>query len=270
VPELASARSRTGIVIEVGGLPIRLSVEDSSFLDQLEDRYGCFVSSSSPRFEFKIDLVPPGRISQDEEVRVGWSSGRWMLKRGDFHADWDPAAGKGRVRQTPNPHSIDAVLRIVHTLLLAKEGGFLLHASSGVRNGRAFLFPGVSGAGKTTIAGLAPPDVTVLTDEISYVTRQGESYSAFGTPFAGELQKAGANLKAPIAVVYLLAKGNENEIKLLSKIEAARELLRNILFFAEDSALVKLVFESACDFVSRVPVHRLTFTPDARVWELIV
>jgi ABC-type multidrug transport system ATPase subunit len=63
------------------------------------------------------------------------------------------------IEQTINPFSLDSVLRILHTLLLAREGGFLLHASSAIRNGSAFLFSGVSGAGKTTMARLAPPDV---------------------------------------------------------------------------------------------------------------
>ncbi len=270
MPELASAAVRAGVVIEIGGLPIRLCVDDPSFLKQLKSRYATFVSSSRPRFEFEIDLAPPGRVTPEEDVRVRWNSGRWSMERGDFRADWDPAAGSGCIRQTPNPYSIDAVLRIVHTLLLAKEGGFLLHASSGVRNGRAFLFSGVSGAGKTTIASFAPPEVTLLTDEVSYITRQGETYSAFGTPFAGELQKAGANVRAPIAALYLLAKGHENKIEPLDAVTATRALMRNILFFAGDPAMVKLVFESACDFASRVPVHRLTFMPDARVWELIV
>jgi hypothetical protein len=33
--------------------------------------------------------------------------------------------------------------------------------------------------------------------------------------------------------------------------------------------LVHRVFQTACDFVGRVPVYRLTFVPDARVWEMI-
>ena len=38
---------------------------------------------------------------------------------------------------------------------------------------------------------------------------------------------------------------------------------------AEDAELVQAVFQSALDFVERVPVRRLTFVPDERVWELI-
>jgi len=53
----------------------------------------------------------------------------------------------------------------------------------------------------------------------------------------------------------------------LSSADAVRWLMRNILFFAEDKALVKKLFATACDFVERVPICRLTFYPDARVWD---
>ena len=161
------------------------------------------------------------------------------------------------------------MLRIVHTLVLARQGGFLLHSASAIRNGKAFLFAGVSEAGKTTISRLAPPDATLLTDEISYVRKHDSGYTAYGTPFTGELAKSGENVSAPIAALYLLAKGSENRIDPIAPAEAIRSLLANLLFFAEDGDLVQSIFHSAFDFVSRVPVFRLTFVPDARVWELI-
>jgi hypothetical protein len=173
------------------------------------------------------------------------------------------------VRQTANPYSIDAVLRILHSLLLAREGGFLLHAASAIRNRRAFLFSGVSGAGKTTISSLAPTDATLLTDEISYVRKTTQGYEACGTPFAGELARVGENCSAPLATAFLLAQGPKNKIEPVGTAEAVRAILRNILFFAEDAELVRLVFRSACDFVERVPVRRLTFVPHASVWDLI-
>jgi hypothetical protein len=160
-------------------------------------------------------------------------------------------------------------LRIVHSLVLAKQGGFLLHSASTIRNGKAFLFAGVSGAGKTTISGLLPADAILLTDEISYVRKSDNGYLAFGTPFTGELARVGKNVSAPIAALYLLAKGSENRIDPVEPGEAVRSLLSNVLFFAADEELVQAIFNSAFEFVNRVPVSRLTFVPDARVWELI-
>ena len=270
MPELAAEVERLSLVVEVGGLAVRVNTADPVFLGMLQDRYTGFVGNSEQaEIDFEVELVPPGFSDPDTDVRVTHLQGRWLLRRNDFIAEWDPAAGKGWIRQTANPYSIDSVLRIVHTLVLARQGGFLLHSASGVRNGKAFLFAGVSGAGKTTISRLAPPDVTLLTDEISYVRNLEQGYFAFGTPFAGELAKLGKNVSAPIAALYLLAKGRENRIDPVAPGEAARSLLANMLFFAEDEHLVQGAFHSAFEFVSRVPVSRLTFVPDARVWELI-
>lgn len=271
MPGLRTVSDQSDVVVEIGGLPIRLCVEDPSFLLLLKERYAGFVTpTAKPRFDFDILLIPPGTRTGNGDVRVEWESGQWSMDRGDFHAEWNPATARGLVRQTVNPYSIDCVLRIVHTLLLAQEGGFLVHSASAVRNGRAFLFAGQSGAGKTTIARLAPPDATLLTDEISYVCWQGKQYWAFGTPFAGELGRAGENVCAPIAAIYFLAQGPENKIEPLEPAGAGRSLLENILFFAHDLEVVNTVFQAACEFVSRVPVRRLTFVPDTRVWEMIV
>jgi hypothetical protein len=282
LPGLTSPVDCLHLTIEIGGVPIRVNTTDADFLGMLQNRYAGFVGSSeNAAVEFDMDLVAPGFVDPDADVRVTQRAGKWALERGDFRAEWEPARRTGRIRQSANPYSIDAVLRIVHTLVLAREGGFLIHAASAIRNGKAFLFAGVSEAGKTTISRLAPPDATLLTDEISYVRKsvgkdmrndlrsRDSGYIAYGTPFTGELAKLGENVSAPVSALYFLAKGPENRIDPVAPGEALRELLANVLFFAEDQELVQRAFHAACEFVSRVPVSRLTFVPDARVWEMI-
>jgi hypothetical protein len=270
LPELTAEVERLSLVIEIGGMPVRVNTTDPAFVAMLQERYTGYVTKSDHvEIEFDVDLAPPVGTDPEADVEVIHRAGRWSLVRGDFRAEWSPAARRGWIRQTANPYSIDAVLRIVHTLVLARQGGFLMHSASAIRNGKAFLFSGVSGAGKTTISRLAPPDATLLTDEISYVRKQGDGYVAFGTPFTGELAKVGENVSAPIAALYLLAKGPDNRIDPIPPGEAARSILANMLFFAEDEELVQCTFHSAFEFVSRVPVSRLTFFPDSHVWELI-
>jgi hypothetical protein len=254
--------------VEIGAIPIALTTSDDRFLDLLSRRYDGFLSASRPEFQLEFDLSATHAIS-DEDVRVRRDGDGWILRRGDFRAHWDPRAGRGTVRQDANPYSLDTVLRILHSLILAERGGFLLHAASAICEGQSFLFSGVSGAGKTTMTRLAPPDVTLLTDEISYLRPSGGSYAAFGTPFAGELAKSGENCSAPVSALFFLAQGPENRIDEMPSAEAVRRLMRNILFFAEDPVLVEKLFATAFDFVSRVPIRRLTFYPDGRVWEEI-
>lgn len=256
--------------VEIGGIPISVSTVYPHFFNLLLQRYAGFLSTSPAEFALEFEITEPGPAS-DDEVRVRRDGVHWLIERGDFRARWDPRSGKGTVRQNANPFSLDSALRILHSLILAERGGFLLHAASAICDGRAYLFSGVSGAGKTTMTRLAPPDVALLTDEISYIqpdsTRLGDSYRAFGTPFSGELARPGENTSAPISALFFLEQGPENRIEELPSADAIRRLMRNILFFAEDPALVEKLLASACDFVSRLPIRRLTFYPDSRVWD---
>ena len=249
---------------------MRLSPDAPDFNEMIATRYAGFLTDRAPAVcELDVFVQSPPRPAETH-IRVSKQGRVWRVERGNFTAEWDPHSRRGWVNRHPSFYCIDTLLRIVHTLLLAELGGFLLHASSVVRNGRAFLFAGVSGAGKTTIARLAPRDTTLLTDEIYYIRPRLHGYSAHGTPFrSSDSQEGGKNVSAPIETVFLLEKGTENRVEAVESPIAARSLLRNVLFFARDTELVNRVFEAAVEFVSRIPVKRLFFAPDERVWELI-
>ena len=266
-----SAQIAQEATVAIGDTPILLRCQDEGFWDIVEQRYSGFVGEvAQPVSVFDVEIARPERLlSTVRELLVRNDGDDWRLERGDFRVEWSSRTGRGRIVQTATPYAIDTALRIVHTIIQAQRGGFLLHGASAIRNNRAFLFSGVSGAGKTTISRLKPDDAILLTDEISYITRGESGYRACGTPFAGELARPGENASAPIDRLYFLAKGPENSIAPIETGEALRLLLRNILFFADDPELVKMVFRSANEFLGQVPAYRLTFYPDGRVWELI-
>jgi hypothetical protein len=210
--------AKASVSIEIGGMAIALRTDDRSFQRLIENRYTGFVGTApNSRLEFDIDLYEPsGPSPADDELEVKIEAGEWLLGRSDFRVGWNPAAGVVYIRKSRSPYAIDCVLRIVHTLILARQGGFLVHSASAIRGGKAFLFSGVSGAGKTTISRLAPPDATLLTDEVSYVRREGNRYMACGTPFAGELARVGENCSAPLSALFFLEKGLQNSVEPIS------------------------------------------------------
>jgi len=270
LPAMLPPATRTqGVTVEIGGIPILLESSDEAFCGLLAQRYDGFVNPrTEAAYQFEVQIVNPTQAS-DQDAQVTRHGRLWHIDRGDFHAEFEPSRLRGWVRQGRNPYAIDTLLRIAHSLVLAEEGGFLLHSASALRNGLAFLFAGVSGAGKTTISSLAPSDVAVLSDEISYVRRAGAGYCAFGTPFAGELARVGENLSAPVRALFLLEQGSVHRIDPVDQGRAARALLRHILFFAHDEELVRRVFDAALRFVGHIDVARLTFARDPGVWELI-
>ena len=264
-----SSASLATVIVQIGGIPIGFRPNDPDFCEAIQERYAGFLSSRvAPACQFDIHITAAIEPS-DDDARVSSEGSVWRLERGDFQAEWDRQTNNGWIRQCANPYSLDTVLRITHSLILAGEGGFLVHAASAVKNGRSYLFAGISGAGKTTITRCAPSDVTVLSDEISYVRRSGNAYLAYGTPFAGELARSGENISAPLHAVFLLEKGPENRIEPISAKNAAQALMRHILFFANEPTIVERVFDSALEFASVVNVCKLVFTPDARAWHVI-
>ena len=261
--------------VGIGGVHVRLRTESPDFIALMADRFRGFVGHvDAPDHVFDVDIVPVSYEADESldgittEVRVLREGNLWRLLCGDFDAEWDPRTRCGHVRLHPSPYSLDSVLRILHTVLLAEQGGMLMHASSVVLDGRAYLFTGVSGAGKTTISRLAPDNAHLLTDEMSFIRLEDGEYFAYGTPFAGELAIPGANIRAPLAGIFLLAQGPENRIDPLDASARVRAVMANILYFAKDDALTGKVFDNAIALAARVPVQRLTFFPDARVWDL--
>ena len=125
--------------VEIGAMPILVRTGSPEFHQILRQRYGGYLSdSASPSATFDVDIVPPQRISDDEDLNVRREGALWVMERGDFRAVWDPATGQGTIRQSANPYSIDAAFRIVHSLLLAQQGGLLIHAAALV-NGVSIL-----------------------------------------------------------------------------------------------------------------------------------
>src|SRR5277367_6121427 len=130
---------QTSVVI--GGLPINIQSADSEFIAMLERRYAGFLAKpAAAGIRLDVEVVAAAGDRADEDLEVRYANERWTINRGDFRAQWDPVSMRGCVRQGAYPYAIDSVMRIVHSLMLAERGGFLVHSASAVRGGR-FFFP---------------------------------------------------------------------------------------------------------------------------------
>lgn len=250
-----------------------LRMDDPELQEAVGQRYSSYFTDKPSRkpLNLSVHVTRNGAVEGDHRPRIEWLGDHWIFERTDFRAEWYPGTGTGRITQEGAFHfPLDSVLRILHSMIAAPNGGCFMHAASAVRNGHAFAFTGVSGSGKTTMSRLAPPDAAILTDDISSIRPVDGSYHAFGTPFVGDYGKPGINISAPLKAVYLLLKGPENILEPLGRKDAVNVLLKNILLFNKDPKLSEALFHTAWRMADCVQVYRLTFAPTPAVWEMIV
>lgn len=172
-----------------------------------------------------------------------------------------PKKGGGRpVLDQPVSYPLDQLLMMHY---LARRRGMLAHAAGVVIAGKAYLFAGVSGAGKSTFSLLlaAARAGRMLSDERVVVRSIGGRLEAFGTPWAGTANIA-SSASAPLAGIFLLKHGKANRIEPLAPVAAADRMLPmiSIPWYDPDAAAPIIAFlRKAC---AAVPVSEFLFTPD--------
>ncbi|HEY9072822.1 MAG TPA: hypothetical protein VIN67_01710 [Desulfobaccales bacterium] len=148
----------------------------------------------------------------------------------------------------------------------------LLHASGLVRSGVAWVFPGVSGAGKTTIVRQSP-DLTVLSDEVVGIRlvhgQNGDIALAQGTPFFGDWGGPGEGITQPLRGFYFPIQDSENRVEPLSPRETLAGLLRCLFLYTESDRRKKRLFDHAASLAQAVPGFAFHFRPDSSFWQVL-
>lgn len=162
--------------------------------------------------------------------------------------------------------SIEATLQVVLQWTLSQRGGLLVHAAAGVFEGRGWLIPGVSGAGKSTAAREGGFD-QVLSDEMVIVRPVSDSSGAYqldSTPFWSEGRSAPLVVtSAPLTLIAFPRKAGRASLSPCPAPEAVSALLRAVTCYerAQRDALEQqaALFETACRVVEVTPRRLLNF-----------
>jgi hypothetical protein len=227
--------------------------------------------------ERREEVVNP-KLLGSETVTARTAGGPQIeIRRADFDGVWDPSRRVAKCLYMGGALApLNSFLRVVCSFCLLERGGLLLHASSIVSQGRAFVFAGPSGAGKTTMARLGAPR-PVLSDEVTALrpttSRPAPAFDCFPTPFWGDLVRDRAGPPGPLALIGFPVHGDGNgeppTLHPASTGDAFSRLLECVIAFDLSGNEKASVLDAAAAIVRSVSCVHVEYSLERSPWELL-
>ncbi|VAX07153.1 hypothetical protein MNBD_GAMMA26-1429 [hydrothermal vent metagenome] len=156
--------------------------------------------------------------------------------------------------------------QILFINILAHNQGLLIHSTGLSLDNHAFVFPAVSGGGKSTLSRLliqaGIPGLSLLSDDRIIIRRLADGFHAFGTPWPGDAHIA-RNESAPLAGLYFLTQGTHTKVTPLPPKEILARLFPVSSIPWYDRALTESSLSLCEALLADVPAFDFQFSTDA-------
>lgn len=154
-------------------------------------------------------------------------------------------------------------LQFLLTAYLSARRGALHHCAGAIYRGRMFIFPALSGTGKSTLSKLlhASGLFDVASDEVIITRFEGDALNAYGSPWPSSAGFA-RNISAPLGGMVFLHQAPDNRVEAVTPADAQRRLLANTDIPWYDEIISQGVLDHIHSLVHHVPLRALHFRPD--------
>ena len=190
----------------------------------------------------------------------------------------DAARRRGRL-YFPRPRGRGPRLALDHPLdellfqhRLAQDGDIEVHACGLVVAGKALLFCGQSGAGKSTTARLwrrQRPRSLILNDDRIVVRQTLGTWRAWGTPWHGDAGCVSAASR-PLGALFFLQQARQTSVARLAPAEAGGRLFALTFYPPWEGESVARALDTCAKIATQVPSYLLRFRPDASAVDAVL
>jgi hypothetical protein len=161
-----------------------------------------------------------------------------------------------------------ALLNLYSCFIVHNNWGLLIHSSCVKENGKAHIFAGHSGAGKSTAAKLSMPR-ELLSDEATLLKISPNQVIVYNSPFRSELDSEGELISVPLASIQLLHQAIQTKRTEVNKSDAFSQLMDKVFFWNRTPEETKKVLNLLVMLVQNVKVYDLYFEKNNTFWEMI-
>jgi hypothetical protein len=161
-----------------------------------------------------------------------------------------------------------ALTNLYSSFIVHHNWGLLIHSSCAIENGKAHIFAGHSGAGKSTAAKLSSPRL-LLSDEATLVRITSDGIKVYNSPFRSELKASPFKANVELASVQILYQALINSRVKIGKSDALLQLIDKVFFWPHSQEETRAILNLLTMLVKQVPVFELHFQKNNTFWELI-
>ena len=167
--------------------------------------------------------------------------------------------------------AIDNAAMLVYAFSTASMKTLLFHSSVTVLGGKAYMFLGHSGTGKSTHSQqwkAAFPEAELLNDDNPAVRiMEDGSVHVYGTPWSGKTP-CYKNANAPVQALVQLAQAPENKITRLKLTQAYPYILASVSGLKVLPEMMDQLYETIAQLLETIPVYRLECLPNPAAAQL--
>ena len=154
---------------------------------------------------------------------------------------------------------------------LLRFDGMMLHASAVALDGKAYLFSGPCGIGKSTHTRLWQQlfgdAVQIFNDDKPALRRLDGRWIAYGTPWCGK-DGINTNMRVPLAGICFLRRGDQNVIHQLNVHEAMTNIISQTLRRFRNTDRLDMMLSNVEKLAQEIPVYELFNRPERAAAEL--
>ena len=147
-------------------------------------------------------------------------------------------------------------LRLLFSLWCREQGGLTLHGCSLEKSGRAYIFLGKSGVGKTTLVHSSAPCPVLGDDLVALLPDDTGKFKVWPNPFGGR-ERVPVSWHTPLSIarIGLLEQATVTRMEQTSREKAVRGILEHMFQFDHSTVQRNRSLALGCKIANDIPVE---------------
>lgn len=187
-----------------------------------------------------------------------------VLKFSLTSMEWDLWIYGAQDETDPLEYPLDGLILYYLTVI---NGDIMIHASGINYSGKGYIFSGVSGKGKSTMANIWDSSgARIIHDDRLIIRNTGGIYRMFNTPVYNNDEPR----ESVINGIFIIDHGKENMIVPLKGASAVTQVMANCIQHNWGADIIARLLGSISIMCGAIPTSKLFFKPDRSIIDLII